>query len=121
MLAVRDLSRVEVLADAKRLVSSIYRLTRRLPDDERFGLTTQMRRASVSVPANIAEGLARGSEGELERFLRIASGSVAELEVLLELAHGLFGIDTSSVARDADVVRRRLNVFARRVSAQRRS
>lgn len=116
---MRDLSRVEVLSDATELVFSIYSLTRQLPDAERFGLIAQMRRAAVSVAANIAEGLGRGSEGDLERFLRVASGSVAELDVLLGLTTSLHDLDASPVISKADVVRRRLNAFTHAVTAQR--
>jgi len=72
--------------EAMRLVEMIYRDTKGFPRDELFGLTTQMRRAAISVPSNIAEGAARNSSGELVQFLGIANGSMAELETQLELA-----------------------------------
>lgn len=67
------------------LVEQIYMLSARFAGDERFGLTTQLRRASVSVPSNIAEGYARGG-GDYGRFVDIAQGSLAEIETQLELA-----------------------------------
>jgi len=68
------------------LVVATYKATRSFPADERFGLTSQLRRASVSAPANIAEGHARRGRGELRHFLSIALGSLAELDTELVVA-----------------------------------
>lgn len=62
------------------LVETIYKLTQAFPDSEKFGLTSQMRRAAVSIPSNIAEGAARKGDKELIHFLHIALGSLSELE-----------------------------------------
>lgn len=71
---------------AMTLSKSIYRATREMPADERFGLTLQMRRSSVSVPSNIAEGFGRQSRAELLKFLRTARGSLNELSTQYQLA-----------------------------------
>ena len=71
------------------LVKHIYLVTQKFPSAELYGLTNQMRRAAVSIPSNIAEGQARNSLSEFSQFLAIASGSLAELETQMIIAHDL--------------------------------
>ena len=68
------------------LVEDIYRLTKSFPASENFGLTSQLRRAAVSLPSNIAEGASRASTKDFIRFLNICSGSLAEIETQLVIA-----------------------------------
>lgn len=82
----RDL---RVWQEAIALVKSVYQLTATFPDSERFGLTAQMRRAAISVPSNIAEGVARNSRKEFLHFLGIARGSLSELDTQLVIAKEL--------------------------------
>ena len=81
------------------LATAIYALTQHLPAHEKYGLSSQMQRAAVSVASNIAEGAARGSRKDFIRFLRIAAGSASELEtqliILGRIAHLSSRIDTS--------------------------
>ena len=70
---------------AMDLAVEVYRLTAKLPKDELYGLTSQLRRAAVSVPSNIAEGNGRASTGDYVRFLIISRGSVAEVETQMLL------------------------------------
>ena len=74
---------------AMELVTQVYAITRAFPHDELYGLTSQLRRAAVSIPSNIAEGQARYSHAEFHRFLRNARGSLAELETQLQIASNL--------------------------------
>jgi four helix bundle protein len=69
-----------------QLTAQVYRLTQSFPPDERFGLTNQLRRASVSIPSNIAEGKGRASSGELIQFIGHARGSTLEVQTQLEIA-----------------------------------
>ncbi len=82
----RDLVAWQLGMDLAQLV---YRITAGFPDSERFGLTAQLRRSSVSVPANIAEGFGRGGKVEFRRFLEIARGSLFESQTHAELARRL--------------------------------
>ncbi|MEM6330016.1 MAG: four helix bundle protein [Planctomycetota bacterium] len=68
------------------LTVAVYRFTANLPDDEKFGLVSQLRRAAVSIPSNIAEGHSRNTPGDMIRFASISLGSLAELETQLIIA-----------------------------------
>ncbi|MGB9071845.1 MAG: four helix bundle protein [Terriglobales bacterium] len=93
-----DYKELRVWQDAMTLVRDIYRLTRTLPKEETFGLTSQMRRAAVSVPSNIAEGKGRHSQRELAQFLYRARGSLLELETQVLIARDLGYIEESICA-----------------------
>jgi len=84
---------------AMALVLEVYRITQSFPQNERFALTTQLRRAAVSVPSNIAEGHARSTRGEYKNFLSIARGSVVEVEVQLILAKEFGYVQTPDLAK----------------------
>ena len=77
---------LEAWKRAMNLAREVYRITSTFPQYEQFGLTSQLRRAAVSVPSNIAEGSARNYDKELVQFLYIAMGSIAEIETQLLLA-----------------------------------
>ena len=74
---------------AMALVKDVYEVTNGFPDDERFGLVSQMRRCAVSIPSNIAEGQARNTTGEFKQFIGVARGSIAELTTQLLIAEQL--------------------------------
>lgn len=93
---MRDFRKLQVWEKAHALTLAVYRSSAAFPKDELYGLTGQIRRASSSIPANIAEGCGRGSEAEFRQFLQIAMGSASELEYHLFLAHDL------SFLNDAD-------------------
>jgi len=90
---------LEVWRDAMDLVEAIYRFSAQFPDNERFGLTSQLRRAAVSIPSNVAEGAARRSTRDYLRFLSIARGSLSELDTQQQIAIRL-GFAASSPSLD---------------------
>ncbi len=88
-----DTSKLLVWQKSHELVLKIYEITKDFPQCEMFGLVSQIRRASVSVPSNIVEGKARGSNKEYKRFLLMARGSLEEVKYQLLLARDLKYID----------------------------
>jgi four helix bundle protein len=87
-----------------QLTLAVYRATATFPRDEVYGLTSQIRRASASIPANIAEGCGRSGNMEFARFLHIAMGSASELEYHLLLAHDLAFLNNGDYERFASEV-----------------
>jgi len=103
------------------LAKMIYKLTSEFPSEEKFGLISQMRRAAVSVPSNIAEGQARHTTGEFVLFISHAEGSLAELDTQLVLAVELGFLKTgqaTSCASSIEELRRMLNGLRRVISGQ---
>ena len=86
---MRDFHGLVVWQKSHALTLDLYRLTKRFPDDERFGLVSQLRRCAASIPANLAEGCGRGSEQDLGRFVHMAMGSATEVEYHILLAKDL--------------------------------
>jgi four helix bundle protein len=91
-----DIWKYDVFKLADRPVLEVYRLTSHFPDDERFGLTAQTRRAAYSIPMNLVEGTSRGSTKEFNRFVLMANGSCDEVRYQLHLASQLGYIDRST-------------------------
>jgi four helix bundle protein len=89
---------------AMELVTEVYRLTEDFPDHEKFGLVSQVRRAAVSVPSNIAEGQGRATPGEFKQFLGHARGSLFEVETQLLIAENLAFADQDKTQCCLDLV-----------------
>ena len=88
-----------VYQKSKELVKQVYALLKQFPDDERFALCGQMRRAAISVPSNIVEGMARLSTKDQSHFLNIAYGSLMELYAQLDIAHDLGYVSEDDFAK----------------------
>lgn len=116
-MAMGDFKRLVVWEKAMILARLIYAITRKLPDTENFGLRSQMQRSAISIPSNIAEGSKRGSGKEFAHFLRIAHGSLAELETQLFLLKDLYPtIEISHAFQVSNEVGRMLFVMSKRLS-----
>ncbi|MGA9365307.1 MAG: four helix bundle protein [Bacteroidota bacterium] len=115
----RDLS---VWQKAHALTLAIYKVTKTFPREELFGLTSQMRRSSSSIAANIAEGCGRRTDADFARFLQNAFGSASELEYHITLAGDLGfinGDDTDRLSEDVVEVKKMLAAFLRKLNANR--
>lgn len=93
---MKDFRQLAVWEKAHQLALNVYRTTANFPAQERYGLTSQLNRAVLSIPTNIAEGCGRGTDADFARFLQIALGSASEVEYLLLFARDLQLIDQNA-------------------------
>ncbi len=115
-MSIQSYRDLRVWQEAMTLAELIYRLTKAFPKDELFGLTAQMRRASVSIPANIAEGYGRESTGAYVQFLRVSQGSLEELEThaLLAARVGILSeVDSANLLSQAEAIGKMLRALIR--------
>ncbi len=118
---MRDFKELKVWQKSHILTLAVYRATETFPKQEIYGLTSQIRRASSSIPANIAEGCGRKGEAELARFFQIAIGSASELEYHLLLSHELKLLkasDYQQLASEVVDVKRMLTSFIQKLRAE---
>ena len=119
MSSIKSYRELIVWSKSKELSIKIYRNTVAFPKHETFGLTTQMRRAAVSIPSNIAEGFARFHPKEFIRFLRIALGSLYELSTQIEIATELKYYDAKkieSINNDCLEIEKMINSLIKSIS-----
>ena len=117
---MRDFRELKVWEKSHLLALTVYRTTATLPKEELYGLTSQIRRACTSIPANIAEGTGRGSDAEMVRFLHIALGSASELDYHLLLARDLHFLNNGvyeQLSSELAEVKRMLNAFIQKLKA----
>ncbi|MES2726401.1 MAG: four helix bundle protein [Bacteroidota bacterium] len=109
---MRDFKKYDIWNDSMKLVKQVYQFSETLPKEEKFGLVSQMCRAAISIPSNIAEGTSRNSDAEFKRFLEIAIGSSFELETQLLLCAELgFTKEetTTSLIEEINKVQKQIN------------
>ncbi|MBF0528305.1 MAG: four helix bundle protein [Deltaproteobacteria bacterium] len=122
MTVLKSYRDLEVWKKSIDWVEKIYLASKNFPSEEKFGLTSQIRRAAVSVPANIAEGAARSGTGEYLQFLSVAKGSLAETETLLILAdrlHFLTEAEATHLLDLAEEISRMLGGLKRSLQSRR--
>jgi four helix bundle protein len=115
---MQDFRKLTVWGKSHQLTLAVYRATEQFPQSELYGLRSQLRRASASIAANIAEGCGRGSPGDFGRLLDIAAGSASEVEYHLILACDLrliFEEDAERLNREITDVKRMLSALISRV------
>ena len=118
---MRDFKELKVWQKSHALALAVYKATTVFPKEEIYGLTSQIRRSSASIPANIAEGCGRGGEIEFARFLRIASGSASELEYHLLLSRDiglLKSADYDDIVGEVIEVKKMLTIFIKKLRAE---
>ena len=119
---MKDFRKLEVWAKGHQLTVAVYEVTRTFPRDEIYGLTSQIRRAAGSIPANIAEGCGRNGDAELSRFLQIAMGSASELEYHILLARDLNLLDSTGcdhLSNEVTEIKRMLASLIKKLKADR--
>jgi four helix bundle protein len=115
---MRDFRQLRVWEDAHQLTLEIYKITKQFPKEELFALTNQLRRASASIPSNIAEGCGRGSNKDYAHFLQMAIGSAYEIDYQLLLAKDLDYIDAQNYSltnKKIDALKRQLAALLQKV------
>ena len=119
---MKDFRQLKVWEKSHQLALAIYKATKEFPKEELYGLTSQIRRASMSIPTNIAEGCGRNTDKEFARFLQIAMGSASEEEYQLILARDLKFLPTESyeqIHNDIEEVKRMLASLLKTLRADR--
>ncbi len=119
-MSVKDYRQLKVWQKGIEIVDKVYTLTDKFPREELYGLTTQMRKAGVSIPSNIAEGFVRGSPREYRHFLYISLGSCAELDtqsVMASRRRYITNEELNDLAEDLDHEARMLTNLINRVDA----
>lgn len=115
---MRDFKKYTIWQDGIKFVKQIYLFSETLPADERFGLRSQITRAAVSIPSNIAEGCGRNSDKEFKRFLEIALGSAFELEtqlIIIKEINNKYEDDINKLLQDINKIQKQINSLIQKI------
>lgn len=116
MQAAKTFQDLTVWRKAHQFVLRVYKLTADFPVNERYGLTSQLRRSAVSIPANIVEGFKKNGQADKVRFLNIAQGSLEETRYYMILAKDLNYADTSNHMHDLEEISRLLDAYSKAIT-----
>jgi four helix bundle protein len=114
---MRDYTKIKAWQLADDLAVAVYEVTKKFPKEELYGITSQLRRAASSVPANIVEGSSRGTKKDYLHFLHIARGSLSETQYFLHLGKRLGYLDPASEERLASLVKQTFSCLHGLISA----
>lgn len=117
-MTLQSYKELRVWQASRELVKDIYLLCTWLPKSEQYGLSSQMQRAAVSIPSNIAEGYRRNNKGEYIQFLGISAGSAAELETQIILCSDLYGSDVASLLEQIEYIQKMLTSLINKLKAR---
>lgn len=119
---MKDFRQLKVWEKSHQLALAVYKSTKEFPKEELYGLTSQIRRASMSIPTNIAEGCGRNTDADFARFLQMGMGSASETEYQLLLSHDLGFLDKEKYDKlnvDVTEIKRMLASLLKTLRAQR--
>ena len=115
---MKKFKNLKIWQEGIKVVLSVYKITSQFPDEEKFGLTSQIRRCSISISSNIAEGYGRNSDAEMNRFLNIARGSSYELETQLIISAELGFMEEKvlqELSEQLDIIQRGITNFQKKL------
>lgn len=114
-MEIKSFKDLVVWQKSRLLTKLVYELCISFPVDEKYSLSSQMKRSVISIPSNIAEGFRRNNRKEYKQFLGIALGSAAELETQLYLADDLFNVSTDKLLHDVEEIEKILSAIIRKL------
>lgn len=110
-----DYQNLDVWKRSVDFVVEVYKLTKLVPNSEKYGIISQIQRAAVSIPSNIAEGYRKHSKDDFRRFLYIASGSAAELETQLIIVRRVYLLEVNKLLEDLTIIQKMISALIKKL------